>query len=82
MQWFRFEWDEGYAMSEKLYMELLVDVKNRREAGTAKECMTTRGLQDQESLGISDLQLAFAMAAPFGAGTDTVSGQQLFKTGL
>lgn len=54
-------------------MELLNDVKQRVEAGTAKECMATRGLKDQASLGFSDVQLAFALSAPFSAGIDTVS---------
>ncbi|KAI0717572.1 cytochrome P450 [Cerioporus squamosus] len=72
LQWFRRDADKAYARAASLYMELLTDVKNRMEAGTAKECMATRGLKDQQSLGFSDLELAFALNAPFGAGIDTV----------
>ncbi|TBU29144.1 cytochrome P450 [Dichomitus squalens] len=76
MQWFRFKWDEGYGKAEKLYMELLKDVEDRLKTGTAKECMATRSLRDQEALGISDVQLAFAMAAPFAAGIDTANAMR------
>ncbi|KAI0773594.1 cytochrome P450 [Fomes fomentarius] len=71
LQWFRGDADKAYQRAESLYMELLNDVKQRIEAGTAKECMATRGLKDQASLGFSDVQLAFALSAPFGAGIDT-----------
>ncbi|TFK88359.1 cytochrome P450 [Polyporus arcularius HHB13444] len=73
LQWFRRDGDKAYARAESLFTELLADVKNRVEAGTAKECMATRGLRDQQSLGFSDLELAFALNAPFGAGIDTTS---------
>lgn len=79
MQWFRREWDEGYIRAEKLYTGLLNDVREGMNAGTAKECMSTRGLRDQESLGVTDVQLAFAMSAPFGAGIETVSPSKLLE---
>ncbi|EJF60063.1 cytochrome P450, partial [Dichomitus squalens LYAD-421 SS1] len=80
MQWFRFRWDEGYGKAEMLYMELLKDVEDRLKTGIAKECMATRSLRDQEALGISDVQLAFAMAAPFAAGIDTAISRFLWST--
>ena len=79
MQWFRREWDEGYIRAEKLYTGLLNDVREVMNAGKAKECMSTRGLRDQKSLGVTDVQLAFAMSAPFGAGIETVSPSKLLE---
>ncbi|RPD55083.1 cytochrome P450 [Lentinus tigrinus ALCF2SS1-7] len=73
LQWFRRDGDKAYARAKSLYVELLEDVKDRMATGTAKECMATRGLKDQHSLGFSDLELAFALSAPFGAGIDTTS---------
>ena len=54
-------------------MSLLTDVMKKCEAGTARESMAARCLRDQKSLGFSELELAFAVTAPFGAGIETVS---------
>ena len=72
MQWFRREADVSFGKSRKLYVDMLMDVKKRMDAGTGKECIASRCLKTQESLGFSDLELAFAVTSPYSAGTDTV----------
>lgn len=43
------------------------------DAGTAKDCMTSRCLSATESLGLTEVELAYAVSAAFGAGIDTVT---------
>ena len=50
-----------------------MDVKRRMDAGVGKECIASRCLRTQESLGFSDVELAFAVTSPYSAGLDTVS---------
>ena len=49
-----------------------MDVKKRMDAGVGKECIASRCLRTQESLGFSDVELAFAVTSPYSAGLDTV----------
>jgi hypothetical protein len=45
------------------------------DAGTNKECMASRTLEalaEGEYEGVSKVELAFGVAAPFAAGVDTV----------
>ncbi|KAK7966338.1 uncharacterized protein PG986_000615 [Apiospora aurea] len=53
----------------QLYMDLLNDIKDKVARGVATPCFTTHLLEEQEALGMSDLELAYTAGSPFGAGT-------------
>ncbi len=48
------------------------DVKRRSEAGIAKDCMATYSQSQGRSQGMTDVEVAYALSAPFSAGVDTV----------
>ncbi|KAK8032225.1 hypothetical protein PG990_001959 [Apiospora arundinis] len=58
----------------QLYMELLNDIKDKVARGVPTPCFTTHLLEEQEALGMSDLELAYTAGSPFGAGIETTSG--------
>ena len=53
-------------------MSYFNDVKRRREAGIAKDCMATYSLSHGGNQGMTDVEVAYALSAPFSAGVDTV----------
>ena len=53
-------------------MSYLNDVKRRSEAGIAKDCMATYSLSHGGNHGMTDVDVAYALSAPFSAGVDTV----------
>jgi cytochrome P450 len=56
-----------------LYTQLMDEVREKVSRGTAKDCFATHLLREQESLGMSDLEIAYTAGSPFGAGVETVS---------
>ena len=48
------------------------DVKQRNEAGIAKDCMATYSLSHGGNQGLTDVEVASALSTPFNAGVDTV----------
>jgi hypothetical protein len=48
------------------------NVKRRKEAGIAKDCMATYSLSQGGNQGMTDVEVSFALSAPFSAGVDTV----------
>jgi len=52
-------------------MSYFNDVKQRNKAGIAKDCMATYGLSQGGNLGMTDVEVAYALSAPFSAGVDT-----------
>ena len=48
------------------------DVKQRNEAGIAKDCMATYSLSHGGNQGLTELEVAYSLSAPFSAGVDTV----------
>lgn len=83
LQWFRREPEEYKQRDIKLYTTLLEDVKSRMHDGTAPDCLTAQTLLaegfvpgDKSSKAgrtMTELDIAYAVASPFGAGIDTVS---------
>jgi hypothetical protein len=47
-------------------------VKRRHEAGIAKDCMATYSLSKGGNPGMTEVEIAYALSAPFSAGIDTV----------
>ncbi|KAK8112121.1 uncharacterized protein PG998_008578 [Apiospora kogelbergensis] len=58
----------------RMYMGLLNDIKDKVARGVATPCFTTHLLEEQEALGMTDLELAYTAGSPFGAGIETTSG--------
>jgi hypothetical protein len=48
------------------------NVKRRHNAGIAKDCMATYSLSKGGNPGMTDVEIAYALSAPFSAGIDTV----------
>ena len=53
-------------------MSFFNGVKRRSEAGIAKDCMATYSLSHGGNQGMTDVEVAYALSAPFSAGVDTV----------
>lgn len=53
-------------------MTVMNEVKRKMEQGTAIPCTATYGLTKQKELGFNDVELAYALSAPWAAGTGTV----------
>jgi hypothetical protein len=49
------------------------EVKEKIKRGIAIPCTATYGLTKQEELGFNDVELAYALSAPWAAGIGTVS---------
>lgn len=56
-----------------MYTELMDEVREKVAQGTAPASFAKHLLDEQENLGMSDLELAYTAGSPFGAGVETVS---------
>jgi hypothetical protein len=73
LQWFRYEPEKQREINTNLYMTAMNEVKRKMERGTAVPCTATYGLTKQKELGFNDVELAYALSAPWAAGIGTVS---------
>lgn len=73
LQWFRWEAEEQRRRDVKLLTHLLDDVKSRTAEGTCPPCLASETLSKREEMGVSELQVAYTVSSPFGAGIETVS---------
>ncbi|KAI0884201.1 cytochrome P450 [Annulohypoxylon maeteangense] len=58
----------------QLYTDLMDEVKERLAKGALPTCFAKHLLEEQNSLGMPDLELAYAAGSPFGAGVETSAG--------
>jgi hypothetical protein len=72
LQWWRREPEEHFADDSKLLLGLANEVKERMKKGLAYPSTATRALEKQGAFGLNDLETAYALSAPFVAGTGTV----------
>ena len=75
LQWFRpalAALEEIRAKDTETYLDFFNGVKRRHEAEIAKECMGTYSLSKGGNQGMTDVEVAYALSAPFSAGVDTV----------
>ena len=56
-----------------MYMTLMNQVRRKMEMGIAQPSIARWGLEKQENFGLTDLEIAYALSAPFTAGVGTVS---------
>ncbi|KAK0240852.1 cytochrome P450 [Armillaria nabsnona] len=71
LQWFRWEPEKRRAVDTEIYLSLLNDVKYQTQDSTAHPSMATHGLEKQQELGLTDVETAYALSAPWAAGTGT-----------
>ncbi|KAI0718569.1 cytochrome P450 [Cerioporus squamosus] len=74
LQWFRREPEERRQRDIILLTSLLDDVKKRMANGTAPDCLTSQTVNEQAKNGLSDLEIAYTVSSPFGAGIETTAG--------
>ncbi|KAF8153144.1 cytochrome P450 [Crassisporium funariophilum] len=74
LQWFRREPQQNRQCDINFLMHLLNDVKARLKNGTSQDCLTAQCITDMDQLGMSDLDLAYAVSSPSGAGIETTAG--------
>lgn len=55
-----------------MYTDLMSQVRDEAARGVAPDSFAKHVLQEQESLGMSDLEAAYTVGSPFGAGVETV----------
>ncbi|KAF5387458.1 hypothetical protein D9757_007765 [Collybiopsis confluens] len=74
LQWFRWEPERHRAMNDEFYLALMNEVKDTMKDGTtAHKCMATYGLEKQEEFGLTDLEAAYTLSAPWSAGVGTTA---------
>ncbi|KAB5566218.1 cytochrome P450 [Coniochaeta sp. 2T2.1] len=61
-------------MDIDLYTQLLDEIRQKVSRGVAPNCFAKHALGEQASLGMTDLELAYAVSTPFGAGVETSAG--------
>lgn len=59
-------------MDIELYMQLLDELREQVSRGVAPTCFAKHAIEEQANLGMTDLELAYAVSTPFGAGVETV----------
>ncbi|KAK3380774.1 cytochrome P450 [Lasiosphaeria ovina] len=58
----------------QFYTELMDEVRDKLSRGVLNDCFAKHLLQEQSSLGMSDLEIAYTAGTPFGAGVETSAG--------
>ncbi|KAI0364208.1 cytochrome P450 [Pilatotrama ljubarskyi] len=74
LQWFRREPEKHRQRDIALLTHLLNDVKKRMAEGTIPDCLTSQTVANQSKNGMSDLEIAYTVSSPFGAGIETTAG--------
>ncbi|KAH9887564.1 cytochrome P450 [Cubamyces lactineus] len=74
LQWFRREPEEHRERDIVLLTHLLDDVKEQMADGTLPDCLTSQTIANKAKNGMSDLEIAYTVSSPFGAGIETTAG--------
>jgi len=56
----------------RVYLGLLNDVRERIENGTAMTSIASKALEKTANWGLSEIEIAYALSAPWQAGVTTV----------
>jgi len=72
LQWFRYEPEQMRQRDTRVYLGLLDDVRERIETGTAMPSIASKALEKTANWGLSDIEIAYALSAPWQAGVTTV----------
>ncbi|KAJ6460391.1 cytochrome P450 [Mycena vitilis] len=68
LQWFRWEPERHRKLDTELYMSVMNDVKRQMEENTAQPSMAAYSLSKQAEFGLTDVETAYALSAPWAAG--------------
>ncbi|GAA5975296.1 hypothetical protein JCM11641_005927 [Rhodosporidiobolus odoratus] len=68
---------EQRQLDVELYTNLVDEVKQKMEKGTAPFSFAKQLIENQQKYGMSDLEVAYTCSTPFGAGVETSSGTLL-----
>ncbi|PPQ77934.1 hypothetical protein CVT25_015409 [Psilocybe cyanescens] len=71
LQWFRREPEMRKKDDIHFLTHLLNDVKTRMANGTIPDCLAAQSLTSIKQLGMEEIELAYAVSSPFGAGIET-----------
>ncbi|KAJ7470933.1 cytochrome P450 [Mycena latifolia] len=71
LQWFRWEPERHRKHDTEFYMSLMDNVKRQIAANTAQPSMAAYSLSKQAELGLTDIDAAYALSAPWAAGVGT-----------
>lgn len=76
LQWFRKDPEQRKKEDEHFLLYLLNDVRARSKDGTCNDCLTSQALvnRDEGKVVMTDLELAYSVSSPFGAGIETTAG--------
>ncbi|KAF7330210.1 Cytochrome P450 [Mycena venus] len=74
LQWFRRDPERQRKLDTELYMSLMNDVKREVAANTAQPSMAVYSLSKQAEFGLSEVETAYALSAPYAAGVGTTAG--------
>ncbi|KAH9474637.1 Cytochrome P450 monooxygenase 58 [Psilocybe cubensis] len=74
LQWFRREPEMRKKEDIRFLTHLLNDVKTRMANGTSQDCLASQSLANIKQIGMEEIDLAYAVSSPFGAGIETTSG--------
>ncbi|KAI0037071.1 cytochrome P450 [Vararia minispora EC-137] len=77
LQWFRREAEAQRKKDLHHLTYMLNDVKARIAQGTCPPCLAAETYMSREKLGISELDVAYTVSSPFGAGIETTLGTTL-----
>ncbi|KAJ7671682.1 cytochrome P450 [Mycena polygramma] len=79
LQWFRWEPEMHRKLDTELYMSVMNDVKRQMEENTAQPSMAAYSLSKQAEFGLTDVETAYALSAPWAAGVgSTVASIEVF----
>lgn len=76
LQWFRHEPEKQRAADSNLYMSLMNNARSHVQQGSAQQSMAKLAFEKQPLLGLSDLETAYTLSAPWMAGIISVSFSQ------
>ncbi|KAJ7510535.1 cytochrome P450 [Mycena galericulata] len=71
LQWFRWEPERHRQLDTEFYMSLMNDVKRQLAENSAQPSMAAYSLSKQAEFGLSDVETAYALSAPWAAGVGT-----------
>ncbi|PFH51132.1 hypothetical protein AMATHDRAFT_80422 [Amanita thiersii Skay4041] len=72
LQWFRQKAEERRQRDIHFLMHLYNDVKSRMKDETSPDCLTSQAISNRKQISMSELEVAYAVSSPFGAGIETV----------
>lgn len=72
LQWFRHKPERHKEEDIAFPTYLLQQVKMGMGSGTVQDCLASQCLNNIEQLGMDEVELAYAISSPFGAGIETV----------